>query len=451
MKPAGSIISAIAPGSAAEAAGLQAGDRLLSLDGHPMRDIIDYRFFLEPGRQDVEISRNHEQIKLMLDAAPGSDPGIEFAAAIFDRIHTCKCRCLFCFVDQLPKGLRKSLYVKDDDYRLSFLYGNFITLNNLSGADIERILEQRLSPLYVSVHSTDPAVRGPLMGVAEQTAARGLDTLGRLGAAGIRFHAQIVLCPGINDRHVLADTVAALADKYQGVESVGIVPVAVSPDHLMHHAGLSDPVEAGPPPLRPVTAADCKEVIGQVRAWQERYRGQGRTGFVYAADEFYLRGGMVLPPTEDYDDFAQFENGIGVAASFMEEAADTIRRALAETKTKGHDPHISISTHIYLLTGTLAAHMVGEICRQLHGPLEIDIRPLVVENQTFGPHVSVTGLLGGKDIINAARSAGLTQADLLLLPGDCLDSTEHPRFLDNVTLEEMRQSLPCVIWTPRES
>lgn len=451
------LVAAIETGSPAAAAGIMPDDRLLSLDGNPLRDIIDYRFYLEPGEQQIEFERDGSRGIVTIDTGPGIDPGIEFDAAIFDHIRTCRCRCVFCFVDQLPPGLRRSLYVKDDDFRLSFLYGNFITLNSLRDEDARRILEQRLSPLYVSVHACDPAVRGPLMGVTPETAARGLAQLRELGAAGIRFHIQIVLCPGINDRHVLADTIAALADatEFPGIESVGIVPVAVSPEHLMHHAGLFEPGEEGPPPLRPVTGEDCRFVISQVQAWQERYRRQGRGGFVYAADEFYLRGGEPLPPVEAYDDFAQFENGVGIAASFREEAADTVSVALTETaEIQGHLPHFPAQPQSWrrlcLLTGTLAAGLMGEICRNLQEEFKIEIEPLVAENRIFGPYVTVTGLLGGEDILSAAATAGLEEGDLLLIPSACLDTSPQTRFLDDLTLEELRRRLPCAVWTPRQ-
>lgn len=437
----GGLIAAIVPDSPAQIAGVQPGDRLLSVGGHHLRDIIDYRYYLDPGAQEIELSRNGQQlrvIKVIMDAGPGIDPGIEFSGAIFDHIRSCRCRCLFCFVDQLPRGLRKSLYLKDDDFRLSFLYGNFITLNNLQAADIARIKNQHLSPLYVSVHATDPVARGRLMGVSEELAARGLATLKSLGDAGIVLHAQTVLCPGINDRQVLNDTVTTLATQYAGIASIGIVPVAVSPEHLMHHAGISEPGNGEPLPLRPVTADDCREVIAQGRAWQKRFRQEGRSGFVYAADEFYLRAGMPLPPMEEYDDFAQYENGVGIAASFVEEAASRLHQALEGMGDI--QPR-----RLFLLSGTLAAGLMGKVCRGLTDEFGFAILPLVAENRLFGPYVTVTGLLGGRDIIRAAESAGLGRGDLLLIPAACLSTSENPCFLDDLTLEKLDEALNCIV------
>ncbi|MHB1390150.1 MAG: DUF512 domain-containing protein [Thermoleophilia bacterium] len=429
----GGLVEAVDPSSPAAAAGLMAGDRILSIDGQALRDVIDYRFYLEPDGSELQVERDGRRLQMML--RPGNeDAGLSFATALFDRIRTCRCRCVFCFVDQLPEGLRPSLYLKDDDFRLSFLYGSFITLGNLDEEDIQRILDQRLSPLYVSVHATDPVVRGQLMGCGQILAARGLELLRRLGREGIEIHIQIVLCPGMNDREVLSQTVTSLARDYPGVVSVGVVPVAVDPHYLMHHAGLSEPGEEARA-LSPVTASDCEAVIGAVTVWQEQFNGERGTGFVWAADEFYLRAGLPLPELESYGDFSQYENGIGIAASFEEEGESLIRRLLADS-----DP---VTGRVFLLTGTLAAGQMYRICERLTAALGRELKALVAENNLFGPHVTVTGLLGGRDIVRAVLGASLDQNDLLLLPRACLDTSPRPRFLDNLTLEELKLALSC--------
>ena len=400
----GGVIATVEPGSPAASAGLQPGDTLLSLGGRPLRDIIDYSFELEEAAQEVVFVRDGRELSATLANTPGVDPGIGFTGAVFDRVRTCRCNCLFCFVDQLPLGLRDTLYLKDDDYRLSFLYGNFITLNNLTAEDEERILLQRLSPLRVSVHATNAAVRAAVMGCGEAVAARGLDVLRRLGAAGIEFHAQIVLCPEINDGEVLAATVDSLAHDYQGVASIGIVPVAVAAEF----EGKQPRGEC--PPLRALTREECIKVINDVNSWQETFRRERGDGFVYAADEFYLRAGVPLPPVEAYDDFPQYENGIGIAASFVAEGPDLIERFLKQLR------QMYRLSRVFMLTGTLAAGIVREACERISAATSLDVRPLVAGNQLFGPHVTVTGLLGGADIRDAARVARLGRGDVLLIP-----------------------------------
>lgn len=435
----GGLVSSVTPDSPAEAAGIEAGDRIISLDSHELHDVIDYQFYLEPGKQEVAVERGGKPLTLEMDCGEGVDPGIYFAGTVFGPIHTCSNKCLFCFIEQVPGGLRPPLYVKDDDFRLSFLHGNFITLNNLRQAELERIAEQRLSPLYVSVHATDPEVRARLMGCRPKTAARGLDNLRRLGEAGIETHAQIVLCPGINDGPVLERTIRELAEDYPEVTSAGIVPVAFSEEFL-----AGNPV----PGLRTMTAEDCIAVTDIIAAWQERLRSSCGFGFAYAADEFYLRAGRPLPPSEYYDDFAQYENGIGIARSFIEEGEDLIGQLLAgRSATPSGAAGSGGSTtpsHIFLLTGTLAADLVAEVCARLSDSLGLQVQPLVAENRLFGPHVTVTSLLSGSDLLQAAAKAGISRADLLLIPASSLDSAGE-RFLDDLTLEELEEALECDI------
>lgn len=426
-------IEQVDPDSAAVQAGIQAGDRILSLNGQPLRDVIDYQYQLEETNQ-LEVEREGRRVAVHMDVSAGADPGISFSSAVFDRVRVCRSRCVFCFVDQLPRSLRRPLYLKDDDYRLSFLYGNFITLGNLGDDDIKRILDQRLSPLYVSVHATDPELRARMMGMSVADAARGLGILRRLGESGIATHIQIVFCPGINDGPVLERTVMELAEAYPGVASVGIVPVAVSaelPGRRVHLQNLENSH-----PLRPLTPADAEAVLESVTAWQKRFRREQGSGFVYAADEFYLSAGWSLPPLEAYDDFPHYENGIGIAASFLAEAGGVVGQLL--------DRHQPGGT-VFLLTGKLAAGLVGDVAANLMKSLGIVIKPLVAGNRTFGAHVTVTGLLGGKDILEAARGAGLGPDDLLLVPRCCVSDAPSPLFLDDMTLDGLKAGLGCEV------
>lgn len=428
-----SNIESLEPLSPAAEAGLRPGDHILALNGHPLQDIIDYQFYFEEGANHLEIERDGRRLAVQLHAAAGADPGISFSTAVFDRVRTCRSRCIFCFVDQLPRGLRAPLYLKDDDCRLSFLYGNFITLGNLRDDDIGRILNQRLSPLYISVHAADPELRSRLMGTSVADAARGLDILRRLGKAGIKTHVQVVLCPGTNDGAVLEQTVIELSDKYPNVGSVGVVPVAVAAEFPAGHAGHSRR-QRKPQPLRPVTPADCEAIIRSVTAWQKHFRHEREAGFVYAADEFYLRAGLPLPPVEAYDDFPHYENGVGIAASFMTEAGGIIKSLLDQSQA---------ASRVFLLSGELAAGLVRDIAAGLTKTLGVDIRPLAAGNRTFGPHVTVTGLLGGKDILDAAQSAGLGPGDLLLIPRFCVNDGAAPLFIDDMSPDELKESLGC--------
>lgn len=438
----GGVVKAVAAASPAAAAGVRPGDRLITLGGQQLRDIIDYQFFLEPGEQELILERKGERLEAVLAWQGDEDPGIVFAEPLFERVHLCRNKCPFCFVNQMPRGLRKSFYVKDDDFRLSFLYGNFVTLNNLSAGDFERIAGQRLSPLHVSVHATDPAVRGRLMGCDEAMAAAGLDALRRLGEAGIETHIQIVLCPGVNDGAVLEQTIEALAEDYPRVASVGVVPVAVGEGA----SGSQRIGGGGRVQLRPAGRQDCLDVIETVTALQNRFRKQHRGGFVYAADEFYLRAGLPLPGESDYDDFPQYENGIGIAASFLAEGEAAIRDLLPEGGGSGR---------VFLLAGTLAAAVVGAVCDRLNGigsqcvaTGQPRFRPLVAGNSLFGPHVTVTGLLSGKDILDTARKAGVGPGDLLLVPPACVAAGAGERFIDDLPVTEIERELGCDVRVP---
>ncbi|MBK5225529.1 MAG: DUF512 domain-containing protein [Thermoleophilia bacterium] len=425
----GGLVAAIQTGSPASSAGIEPGDVIISLDDHLLDDVIDYQYYFEPRVQVVELARAGQILELELDNTEGGDPGIFFSNVIFDRVRTCSNRCLFCFIEQVPMGLRPPLYLKDDDYRLSFLNGNFITLGKIRESDLTRIIEQRLSPLYISVHATDPEVRGLLMGCSSDMAQRGLANLKRLGDAGIESHIQIVLCPGINDGAALEQTINELGKDYPGVASVGVVPVALDAEYLREHPKIA---------LRPVSVEDCIAVVDATDDWQMRFRRERGAGFVYAADEFLLRSGRPLPPSEYYDDFAQYENGVGISRSFVEEGEGLIGDLLA-----GRDATTG-SGRVFLLTGTLAADFMAAACDRLSQALDREILPLVAGNQLFGPHVTVTGLLGGRDIIAAVDAAGLSRGDLLLVPPSAMESSGE-RFLDDLTFEELNELLPCEV------
>lgn len=372
--PAGPLVEAAS--EAVERAGVRAGDRLQSVDGRPVVDALDVEFAAADGGFTLVIDRGGRRVAFEVRLRPGEGHGLVLAGGLGGPTRVCRNTCRFCFVDQLPAGLRPGLYVKDDDYRLSFLEGNFVTLSNMDEDDLERVERLRLSPLYVSLHAWDDEPRVALMGPAT---ADSRVKVCRLAAAGIRLHVQVVLCPGWNDGAVLEETVLRLAE-LTSVDDVGVVPVSLAREHG----------------LRRVTPHDAAAVIGLVGDLQARVRVRRGTSFVHAADEFYLLTGS-LPPASDAE--LQYENGIGIAAAFLEEAA-----AAAESRSSDDPP-------LALLTGTLALPVVSEVCVLLPGA-----RPFAVENRLFGAHVTVTGLLGGREVATALEATPLAPGEWLVAP-----------------------------------
>ena len=366
---------AAAEGPAA-AAGLHAGDRILTIDGQVPEDVLDLELAAADGRVELLVVRGGQRHQLALALRPGEHHGVGLAGGLGVPLRRCANECRFCFVDQLPRGLRCSLYVKDDDYRLSFLSGGFITLSNLSEHDLERIEALRLSPLYVSLHDWDDERRASLMGKRAAVSRR---RLLRLAAAGVTMHVQIVLCPGVNDGSTLAETAGALAAVDQ-VADIGVVPVSVKPGHE----------------LRPVTPDDAEAALALIGSLQRRFLRSRGTAFVYAADELYLLVGRPPPPNAAE---CQYENGIGIAAAFLVDAEQ-----LAEGGPPAHPP-------LALLTGALARPVVRAACEQLGAA-----RPFVVVNRLFGAHVTVTGLLGGREVLDALRERPPAPDEWLLAP-----------------------------------
>src|SRR6478735_2051316 len=303
-------VVAVAPGSPAHTAGLLPGDELLTLNGEMVRDVIRYQIQADEPRVELEVRRGGLEHLVTVDKAAGAPLGLDLASAVFDRVRTCDNHCPFCFIYQLPPNMRKSLSVKDDDYRLSFLYGNFTTLTRFTEADLERVITEQLSPLYVSIHATDPELRARLL--RNRRGATSLRWLSALLDAGIEVHGQVVVCPGINDGDALDDTLLGVLDRFPRLATVGVVPLGVS-DYTTE------------PDMRPHTRAEAIRVLDIVAQWQDRFtRSLGRR-LVYAADEYYLLAGRPFPTITDYDELSQHENGIGMARSFEAE----VRAALA--------------------------------------------------------------------------------------------------------------------------
>ncbi len=402
------LISGVKRHSLAESAGIQPGERLVSVNGTCVKDIIELSFCLNEEELDLELEGNYVHTRhLHISKLPDEDLGLEFSSAVFDRVRLCANNCRFCFVDQMIPGMRSTLYVRDDDYRLSFLYGNFITLTNMTEADYERILATHMSPLYVSVHCTEPERRCELM--QNKRAGDILEKLQRLLAAGIEVHTQIVCCPGWNDGALLEQTFKDLYALYPGVLTMAVVPVGLT----KHREGL--------PPLRIFTAAEAAQLIDAVSAWQRSCRRATGKSFIYLGDEFYLLADKALPQTAAYDGFPQLENGIGLTRSFLDEWAQTLKTL---SRAKGQEAAL-------IPVGTSAAKVIGPLLEKLNQKYHTEHRVVPVPNSFFGASVNVTGLLTGGDILQC-----IAGAKRIILPQVVLNSDSL--FLDDMSLDAFK-------------
>ena len=448
-------VVSVAAESPAERAGLRVGDELLAIDGQVPRDVIEYRLLVDEADPELAVRRAHEELAVVVDKEAGEALGAEVSSALFDRVRTCDNHCEFCFIYQLPKGMRRSLYLKDDDYRLSFLYGNFTTLTRFTEMDLERVIDQRLSPLFVSVHSTDPALRAHML--RNERGATSLRWLRALLDAGIEVHGQIVVCPGVNDGEELEATMAGVLDEYPDLATVACVPLGLSRFSAEQA-------------MRPHTRDEAAAVVATVEQWQElALRFLGRR-LVYAADEYYLMAGLPFPDAGAYDGFPQHENGIGMARAFEAafggdaSAAYGVRpgffawvdgapaagyRARRTTSGGSLGAASAISaattaspTPVAVLTGAYGAAALGPLLAPMlrHGtPTGAPLRLLPVRNDYFGGTIAVTGLLTGTDI--AAALAAEPYGHRYLLPDVCLS---EGRFLDGVSVAELPRPVEVV-------
>ncbi|MBF6600570.1 MAG: DUF512 domain-containing protein [Dehalococcoidia bacterium] len=423
----GGVIDAVRPGSIADGAGLRVGDRIRKIDGRVLRDAVDFQFLAAEDVIELEVVRGDARMRIEVAKHPDEDLGVGFQDAAFDGVRTCNNACFFCFLKGNPKGLRKTLYVKDDDYRLSFFHGNFVTLTNLTDDDWRRLGEQRLSPLNVSVHATEPALRRYLLGNAG--APDICEQLRRLGAMGIQANTQIVLCPGVNDGAALERSIADLTALYPTVQNISIVPVGatMTAEERILRGAHADEVDACTPEF-------ARGVIAQVRPWQRRVRREhGRTG-VYLADEYYLAAGAQPPAAAAYDGFPQFENGIGMVRSLVEDW----RRASRAYGRRGERPARGSVRRLTFVSATLVAPLLARLATELGELTGIGTRVEPVKNEFFGPRVNVSGLLTSRDIIAQLRGQDL--GDLVVLPRYALDYTGG-RFLDDGTPAEVGRAL----------
>ncbi len=397
-------------------AGLRPGDRLLSVSGHELRDCIDYQFFSSEERLTLVAQRSDGSRRtLRLAKAPDDTLGISFPPF---PIRRCRNKCIFCFVDQMPHGCRKSLSVKDDDYRASFLFGNYITLSNMRDDDWERIFSQRLSPLYLSVHATEPELRAFLLG--NKQAPDILALISRLAAGGIRMHAQLVLCPGINDGTHLERTVSDLASFFPAVQSIAAVPVGIT----SHREGLF--------PLRSYRPGEARAVISTLERMGKTYRKRLGTRLVFPSDEFYIKAKSPFPPASFYEDFPQMENGVGMVANF--------RRDASRTRLPGRLPKRTITA----VSGASFSPILRAELERVNSMPGVSVRVVSARNRFFGESVTVSGLLTGSDILHAI--AGRKLGSLLIIPANTLKEDEGV-FLDDMTLDDFQQAAGVTVKT----
>src|SRR5689334_454579 len=482
----GGAVASIVPGSIAAELGLLPGDLILAVGQQRLRDVIDYRFATADERIELLVRRGEQETIYEIEKDPDEDLGIEFVEPLFDRLRTCNNKCPFCFLTQMPKGMRKSLYLKDDDYRLGFLYGNFVTLTNLTEDDWQRIEEQHLSPMYVSIHATDRALRAVMLGKPDLPDV--LDQIRRFGDLGIDVHTQIVALPGINDGAVLHESIQQLAALHPIVQTIAVVPVGLTKyrfegkrpqtiraaihvhetadwidtnwerqplwdDALRLEEGVKGRRGEGangslpftPSPLHPLASElghcarqivatdvpmrvsrpdEAARVIDMLEPYQQEFRRKLGVGLVYASDEFYLLSGRALPPADAYDGMPQYSNGIGMTRDFVDGWSKAQRRLPARMPRP---------TELTLVCATLIAPVLQRVVDRLNRIENFHVTLLPVVNQFFGETVTVSGLLMARDVVAALQASGTQRA---LLPRVMFDHTGL-RTLDEYSLDQI--------------
>jgi putative radical SAM enzyme (TIGR03279 family) len=445
------VVVAVAPGSPADRVGVVAGDEIVRVNGSVPRDIIEWQLAADDAEVALDVRRGGLDLSFEVDKRAGEPLGVDVSSAVFDRVRTCDNHCEFCFIHQLPKGMRRSLYLKDDDYRLSFLYGNFTTLTRFTEADLERVVTERLSPLHVSIHATDPEVRSHML--KNPRGAMSLRWLRALLDHGITVRGQVVVCPGVNDGAVLDDTMAGILDRYPELESVAVVPLGVSRFN-------------GEAAMRLHTIAEAQAVVDVVEDWQDVFEATLGRRMVYAADEYYLMAHRPFPPAERYDGFPMHEDGIGMARTFEAEflgraddatgvrrgffaAVDVPPNPAAYTGLRPTTPcsaadgpaRVALRPRrdapVGVLTGELGARVIGPLVETLG---RTDVRVLPVKNDFFGGNTGVTGLMTGDDVSRVLNAE--PEGHRYLLPDVCL--SDDGRFLDGMTVDELPRTVEIV-------
>ena len=413
------IVEKVLSGSIAEEMEITPGDALLEINGHKIEDIFDYQYYTQDEYIEILVRKpSGEEWLLEIDKGYDEDLGITFENGLMDDYRSCHNKCIFCFIDQMPKGMRDTLYFKDDDSRLSFLQGNYVTLTNMSDEDVDRIIRYNLSPINVSFQTTNPELRCRMLN--NRFAGQALEKAWKLAQAGIIMNGQIVLCKGVNDGAELDRSIRDLSAYLPNLESVSVVPVGLS----KYRDGLY--------PLEPFTKEDAQDVLRIIHGWQNKIYPEYGTHFVHASDEWYILAEEELPQEEQYDGYLQLENGVGMLRLLLDEFAE----AMEEDRINGRQAR---AKHITLATGRLAYRFIKQMAKQMeerYEGLQIDV--IAIRNDFFGEMITVSGLVTGQDIMAQLKDRDL--GEKLLLPQNVLKSGE-PVFLDDYTLDDIEKAL----------
>lgn len=414
-----SKIVSVDPGSPAARAGIAPGETLLSIDGQAIRDVLDYKFFSYDGRLALELSSADGATRsVTVHKGEGEPLGLNFESYLMDKMKRCSNHCVFCFIDQLPKGMRPSLYVKDDDARLSFLMGNYISLTNLSEEDVQRILKMNISPINISVQTTNPTLRCKML--RNPRAGESLSIMNRFAGQGITMNCQLVVCEGLNDGPELERSLNDLKALYPAVNSISVVPFGMT----RHREGLY--------PLNPTSKGGAERCLAITEAFAAKCLEELGTRLAWCGDEYYLKAGRMLPPADDYEDFTQFENGIGMLSLFAEE----FRLALPDFAGRTAAPFT-------VATGTAAAPLIRKLLDEARAACHnLDYQVIAVRNDFFGEGVSVAGLITGQDLI-AQLSGNLCGARVLISENMLRDGGDV--FLDDTTPAQVEEAVGAAV------
>ena len=424
----GHIIKTVLPGSIGEELELEPGDRVLAVNNQTIEDVFDYQYLIDDEYIELAVQKSSgEEWILEIEKDAEEDLGIEFESSLMDDYHSCSNKCIFCFIDQLPKGMRSTMYFKDDDSRLSFLQGNYITLTNMKDKDLDRIIKYKLSPINISVHTTNPELR--CMMLHNRFAGKIMEQMQKLYEANVLMNGQIVLCKGVNDGDELRKTIGDLGNFLPYMESLSVVPVGLSD----HREGLY--------PLEAFTPEDAREVIDIIHGYQEKFMEEYDTHFVHASDEWYILAGEPLPPEENYDGYVQLENGVGMLRlqerEFHEALNEDVDAGTGTSENRCKKGRCTIAT------GKLAGPFLRKLIRDLNEVYpNIQAEVVEVTNYFFGSRITVSGLLTGQDIIRALKGRDL--GERLLLPVNVLRSGEDV-LLDDVHVSEIEKTLQVPI------
>lgn len=415
MRKADTTIKYVEPFSIAEEAGLEAGDKLVKINGHEFHDILEYRYLISEYEITIEVEKKDGAVEIITVESNYEDLGIEFREGLIDKAQSCTNKCIFCFIDQLPKGMRETVYFKDDDTRLSFLQGNYVTLTNMSDEEIDRLIAMHVSPINVSVHTTNPELRCKMLN--NRFAGKCFEIMKKFKANGIQMNCQIVLCPDINDKSELERSLRDMASLYPYVNSISVVPVGLT----AYREGLY--------PLKPFNSETSAETIDQVEKMQNEFLEELGTRLVYLSDEFYVNAGREVPEADSYEGFPQIENGVGLMASMQEEFDSAIKLI----------PDKKFSRHVVAATGEIAYDFIKSLAERIEkkaNGVKIDV--YAIKNNFFGGGVTVSGLVTGGDII--AQLKDKPKGDILAIPQSMLRDGEDI-FLDDLTVDNVEKSL----------